>query len=84
VGFKTAQAIASGEIKVSQGSAEAWAPFVSGAALLMMAAALVSVWIIGRKSPTMQSFGKSGRRTHVVFATVYAAALIAFVVLARY
>jgi len=84
VGLETAKAIAAGTLKTNGKIVEALAPWVSGLSILAMAFALVSLGMIARKSPVLQSFGKRGRISHAAFAALYGAALLAGLILARF
>jgi len=84
VGYSTANLIASGEMKVNTQIASFFSPFVSWLAMLVFAVALVSIWLIGLKSPTFKSFGRPGRISHLVIVTLYCATLLVIIVLARF
>lgn len=83
VGFSTAGLISSGELKVDKGIAAAADPGATGLALLFLAAALVSVWVIGLKSPLSRSLSRAGRAAYLIFATLDGAALLLATALAR-
>ena len=84
VGYSTANLIASGEMKVNTQIANFFSPFISWLAMLVFAGALASVWLIGLKSPTFKSFGRAGRVSHLVVATLYCAALFMITAFARF
>jgi hypothetical protein len=84
VGYSTAGLIASGKMKVDMRLADAFSPWATGLALLVLAAAISSVWLLGSKSPTVRSFGRAGRISHLVIATLYGAALVLITVFARF
>ena len=83
VGYSTAGAIAAGDLKVDMRLAEAFSPWATGLALLALAAAVLSVWRIGSKSPEIRTFGRAGRLFHLVIATVYGTALFLIIAFAR-
>jgi len=84
VGYSTAGLIASGDLKVDMGIAEAFFPWTSGLALMIMAGAVLSVWMIGSRSPTLRSFGRPGRISHMIIATLYGAALVLITIFGRF
>ncbi|OGD28985.1 MAG: hypothetical protein A2V57_04685 [Candidatus Aminicenantes bacterium RBG_19FT_COMBO_65_30] len=49
-----------------------------------LAAAMLSIWSVGLKSPTSRSFGRAGRVSHLVIATVYGTALVLITVFSRF
>ncbi len=84
VGYSTASRIASGDLTVDMGIAEAFFPWASWVALIVMAAAVVSVWVIGSKTRVKTSSGRAGRMSHLVIATLYGAFLVLVVFKARF
>jgi hypothetical protein len=84
VGYSTASLIASGDLKVNMQMAKFFSPFTSWLALLVIAGAMASVWLIGLKSPTFKSLGGAGRFSYLVIGTLYCAAFIMIIVSARF
>ena len=84
VGYSTARLISSGGMKVDMGLADAFSPWATGLALLVLAAAVSFVWLIGSKTPPVRSFGGTGRVSHLIVATIYGAALVLITALARF
>ncbi len=76
VGYSTASAISSGNLRVDMGLADAVAPWTHGFALVIFAGAILSVWRIGWASPTGRLFARAGRISHLVTVTAYGAVLI--------
>ncbi len=83
-GYSTAAAISSGNIRIDTRFADVVAPWISGLAMLILAGALLSVWWISWTSPACRSFGRPGRISHLVTATVYGAAMAMIVAFARF
>ncbi len=83
-GYETARTVTEGRLIVDGKIVETLAPWVSGLSVLVLAAALVSLGLIVRKSPVLRSFGKRGRISHFLFAAVYGAAILTVVIIARY
>jgi hypothetical protein len=84
VGFSTANLIASGKMKVDMRLADAISPWMTGLALLVLAAAILSIWSVGLKNPTSHSIGRAGRISYLVIATIYAATLVLITVFSRF
>lgn len=84
VGYATANRILAGDVTVDMGIAKAFFPWVSWAAVILMGAAVVSVWLIGRKSLVRPSDERPVRISHLVIATLYGAFLVLVVVKARF
>ncbi|MBZ5496273.1 MAG: 4Fe-4S binding protein [Acidobacteriia bacterium] len=84
VGYSTAAAISSGNIRIETRLADAVAPWISWLALLIFAGAILSVSRIAWASPTSRSFARPGRISHLVTVTIYGAALITIMFFARF
>jgi NAD-dependent dihydropyrimidine dehydrogenase PreA subunit len=84
VGYTTARLIASGEMKVNMRLADAFSPWAAGLAILVLAAAMLSVWSLGSKGPTGYFFGRAGRVSHLVIVTIYGAAFVLVAALSRF
>ena len=84
VGSSTAAAISSGNMRVDTRLADVLAPGVSWLAVLVFAGAMLAIWLAGWKSPTAGSFGPAGRVSHAVIATLYRAAVMAIIFMARF
>jgi len=84
VGYSTANRILSGDLAVDPGMAGALSPWVGWAAVILMSAAVASVWLIGWKALAPASAGRRGRIAHLVMATLYGAFLVLVVVKARF
>jgi len=84
VGYSTAAAISSGNIRIDTRFADVVAPWVSWLAMLILAGAFLSVWWIAWTSPACRSFGRPGRISHLVTVTVYGAAMVMIVAFARF
>jgi 4Fe-4S binding domain len=82
-GYSTASRISAGDLKVDSPVAAALSPWAGWLAVLFVAAAFLSVWLIGLKSPTFRSMGRSGRAWHLAIATFYGAALVLIALFAR-
>jgi len=83
-GLETARAIAAGTLKIDKGIVTAVSPVVSVLAVMILAAAVVSVGMIGRKSPVLRALGKPERTILGAFATLYGLALLGIVAFARF
>jgi len=84
VGYATAGLITAGDLKVDTRIADGIFPWISWFALLVFAAAMLSVWSIGLKSPTSLTLGRPGRVSHLIIATLYGAALTLMTIFARF
>jgi len=84
VGYTTAGLIASGDMKVDMRLAKFFSPSISWLALLVLAAALASAWLIGLKSPVYKSLSRAGRIPYLAVVTIYCAMLIIITVFARF
>jgi len=82
-GYSTAGMIASGKMKIDMRLADAFSPWATGLALLVLAAAMLSVWSVGLKSPASHSFGRAGRFSHLLIVSVYGTALVLITILSR-
>jgi hypothetical protein len=76
VGYSTANLISSGELKVDSHIAAALSPWAGWLAVLLLALAMLSVWLIGLRSPTFRSIGRTERVWHLAIAALYGAALL--------
>ena len=83
VGYSTASRIASGDLKVNSPIAASLSLWAGWLAVLFLAAAMLSVWLIGLKSPTFRVLERAGRAWHLAIATLYGAALVLVVLFAR-
>lgn len=84
LGYATARGILAGDVTVDMGIAKAVFPWVSWAVLILMGAAVLSVWLIGWRAAARPSADRPGRISHLVMATLYGAFLVLVVVKARF
>ena len=83
-GLETARAIAAGTLKLDKGIVAALSPAVTVLVALVLAAAVVSVGMISRKSPVLRASGKPERAILGAFAMLYSLVLLGIVVFARF
>jgi hypothetical protein len=84
VGYKTAELLLSGELSLNKHLPSLLSPYLSAAALLIFAGALVAVWMVGMKSPAFKFLKKTGKIPYVAAAVIYCLILITATVFARF
>jgi NAD-dependent dihydropyrimidine dehydrogenase PreA subunit len=83
-GYRTARLIASGELKLNAPLADAFSPWTASLAVLVLTGAMLSVWFLASKGPLGHAFGRAGRVSQLVIATIYGAAFVLVAVFSRF
>jgi len=83
-GLETARALSEGALTLDKRLPGALDPLLSGLALLVFAAALSAVWVVGLRSPLFKSLRRGGQAPYLAAVTLYTAILIVSTVFARF
>ena len=84
IGYKTAKLISSGKISISNHLPSLFSPYLSAAALLILAGALVAAWLVGTKSPAFRSLERMGKIPYLAAAVFYCSILVTATIFARF